>query len=566
MKRKLIDVNVINELEKKSINAAMKEINESCDVLAKKLKLDSLNVHCMNESEVTFVTPEKTYIHATYTLDNKNLLLENIKELVVNEDSEKVANNKFISNMLEAILEEKSDVANEMFENYVNMPLTKRVFKENINAKKVKSKNINESKRFNSEYSSVSGLFKKSKIEEFKAISENVQEFLNYKKGSPLFNKVSAKYDENNNISAVKMPRLKIRNEGKILSFAWKTPNAQVTYQRTKAKGVIKENNFLRAINDLRKANAISDTKEVEVTLKNIVGAWPSIVYLTHSELANMIKEALQASESNNYDDNTCLFMAEGILRTAHHAYSESVEKVFNIANVESNENFEDYQETCEKLFPVLDEQQQKEVQSFIDVYKMLDETLNVVAKNNGDKVVKAKISEALESLNSIISGEKELNYNTLEESNNIIKLLTEAFNIPMASNTIGNYDKPHTSLGGDHPILAKKAKVDAFPSKFNGDYKGAVTSDGSKVGVDDSAKSAYTAGGKDIFPSLRNPYVQKDVIPQVNDKDPNTLEGDNLATNQGNDTWPNLTNPYIPKNGMTLDQSFMHLNASDKN
>jgi hypothetical protein len=196
----------------------------------------------------------------------------------------------------------------------------------------------------------------------------------------------------------------------------------------------------------------------------------------------------------------------------------------------------------------------------------MLDETLNVVAKNNGDKVIKAKISEALEALNSIISGETELNYNTLEESNNVIKSLTEAFNIPMASSTIGSYDKPHTSLGGDHPVLAKKAKVDAFPSKFNGDYKGVVTSDGNKIGVDDSAKSAYTASGKDIFPSLSNPYVQKDVIPQVNDTNPNTLEGDNLATNQGNDTWPNLTNPYIPKNGMTLDQSFMHLNASDKN
>lgn len=566
MKRKLIDVNVISELENKSINNAMKEINESCDALAKKLKVDSLSVHCMNESEVTFVTPQNTYIHATYTLDNNNLLLENIKELVVNEESEKTANKNFISNMLEAILEEKTEVANEMFESYINMPLTKRVFKENINVKKSKSvAKINENRKVSSEYSNVSSLFKKSKIQEFKAISENVEEFLNYKKGSPLFSRISAKFDENNNISAIKMPRLKLRNEGKILSFDWKTPNSQVTYQRAKAKGVIKEANFLRAMNDLRKANAVSDIQEVEVTLENIVGAWPSLVYLTHGELASLIKEALQASESKNYDDNTCLFMAEGILRTAHHAYADSVEKVFKIANLESSESFESYQEACEKLFPVLDEQYEKEVQSFADVYKMLDEALNVIAKNNGDKVVKAKISEALEALNSILSGESELNYNTLEESNNIIKSLAEAFNIPMAANTIDSYDKPHTSLGGDHPVLAKKAKIDAFPSKYNGDYKGVVTSDGSKIGVDDAAKSAHTSSGKDIFPSLSNPYVPKDVIPQVNDKDPNKVEGDNLATHQDSDTWPNLKNPYIPKNGMTLDQSLMHLHASDK-
>jgi hypothetical protein len=146
-----------------------------------------------------------------------------------------------------------------------------------------------------------------------------------------------------------------------------------------------------------------------------------------------------------------------------------------------------------------------------------------------------------------------------------LIKSLTEAFNLPMSANTIDNYGSPHTSVNGDNPVLAKKAKVDAFPSKYNGDYKGAVTSDGKKIGVDDSAKSAHTSGGSDLFPSLKNPYVPKDVIPQVNDKDPNKVEGDNLATNQGSDTWPNLSNPYIPKDGMTLDQSFQHLHASDK-
>jgi len=73
MKRKLIDINVINEIEKKSINVAMKEINESCDILAKRLRLESLKVHCLNETEVTFVTPQDTYIHATYNLDNNNL-------------------------------------------------------------------------------------------------------------------------------------------------------------------------------------------------------------------------------------------------------------------------------------------------------------------------------------------------------------------------------------------------------------------------------------------------------------------------------------------------------------
>ena len=49
------------------------------------------------------------------------------------------------------------------------------------------------------------------------------------------------------------------------------------------AKKLVKENNFLRAINDLRRANAVSDVKEVETTLENIVGAWPSLVFLNQN-------------------------------------------------------------------------------------------------------------------------------------------------------------------------------------------------------------------------------------------------------------------------------------------
>jgi len=294
MKRKLIDIDVINAIENKSINVAMKEINESCDILAKKLKTESLKVHCLSESEVTFVTPQNTYIHATYTLDNNNLLLENIKELVVNEESEKIANKKFITNMVDAILEDKKELASEMFESYIHMPLSKKVFKEGFGSKK-SSKINEETTKKSSEFDSVKNLFRKSKIEEFKAISENIQEFLNFKKGNPLFSSVSSSHDENNNVVSVKLPRLKLRNEGKVLSFNWKTPSAEVTYQRSGAKKVVKENNFLRAMNDLRRANAISDMKEVELTLENIVGAWPTLVYLTQNELASMIKEALEA-------------------------------------------------------------------------------------------------------------------------------------------------------------------------------------------------------------------------------------------------------------------------------
>jgi hypothetical protein len=569
MKRKLIDIDVINGLENRSINVALKEIKEATEIIADKLKLGSLSLHCMNESEVTFVTPDDNYVHASYKIDNKNLLLENIKELVVNEESQRVSSIKNLSSMLESIIEEKNDEADEHFNSYINLPLNKKVFKESIRNSKKKIEESTKVKKIN-EFNEFGKLINKKKLVEWEAISENISEFINYKKGSNFKDNVKINEDENKNVVTINIPVFKVRNEAKILSFDWKTPNSQVTYQkskisnqRSKAKCMVKENIFAKAMNDLRHANAISDPRLIESTLENIVGAWPDVLYLTKKELTNMIKESLDTVSAHNYDDEVCEFMADAVLRTAHNIYEDRAATLLKIAGLEATNDFEKFQEVSEALYPQMDEDYTKELKAFHDVSSALKETYSI-ASNMNNKIVKAKIQNILESIHEILNNNKTVDYKVLEEANHIISSIVEA-NVPLASKDWNVSDKPHTTVNGENPYTDKLAKIDAFPSKYNGDWKSAApVSDGKSYSgsLDKEMGSAHTSSGKDIFPNLSNPYILKDVKPEVHDDSPNTVDSNNLATNQGGDTWPNLSNPYIPKNGMTLDQSFQHLNA----
>ena len=566
MKRKLIDIDVISGLENRSINVALKEINEAAEILAEKLAVDSLTVHCINENEVTFVTPDSNFVHASYKVDNQNLLLENIKELVVNEESQRKSSLKNLAEMLESIIEDKSDSANEHFNSYINLPLNKKIFRESVkNTKNKIVENKTQEEKVN-EFSEFSKIINKRKINEWRAVSENISELLNYKKGSPLKSMVKVTSDEDNNVTSVNLPVLKIRNEGKILSFNWKVPSSDVTYQRSKMKKMVKEGIFAKAMNDLRYANAISDANLIETTLENIVGAWPNVVYFTKKELTSAIKESLDSISAHNYDDNTCDFMADAILRTAHTIYEDRVSKVFKAAGLEVSNDYNKFVEVSEAIYPKMDEDYRRELTAFHDAFSSLHEAYQIAANAN-NKLVKARIENILESIENILNKNQNIDFTVLEEANYVLNSIVES-NIPMAEKDWKVSDNAHTSINGENPYTNKLAKVDAFPAKYNGDWKSAApVSDGKSYSgnLDKEMSDAHTQGGKDIFPNLSNPYILKDEKPQIHDDSPNVVDSDNLATNQGSDTWPNLSNPYLPKNGMTLDQSFKHLKDSEK-
>src|SRR5690606_36945407 len=148
---------------------------------------------------------------------------------------------------------------------------------------------------------------------------------------------------------------------------------------------------------DLKRYNAISDDASLEETLEAIVSRWPNVLYLTQNELAEQIKLSLETANAKNYDDQMCEFMAEGILRVAHHAYTDRVRKISNLAGVggdltsecqECEDAYLEFKQVVDQFYSNLDESENSELRVFSDLFNALHEVYRLAAEF-GDEATK---------------------------------------------------------------------------------------------------------------------------------------------------------------------------------
>jgi hypothetical protein len=310
---------------------------------------------------------------------------------------------------------------------------------------------------------------------------------------------------------------------------------------------VCEDANFCKAMAELKKHNNVSDTSALEETLENVVGAWPSLLYMTEAELATQIKKALTTVGAANFDDQTCAFMAEGILRTAHNAFTDRVSKLMSLAGVKPCDDCKDqypqFKETVEKYFPTLDEASGTEMQLFVDLYNALREVYEISTQED-DVVVSNETVNHLEELKNIIEGSRQPSLEVASAAAAWLQYLVET---NLESSTWNVSNTPHMTVSGDHPAMAQKARQSYSPAG-DGDHEGVPEggreSDGKNISGPSAAWSTIADG--DTYPDLKNPYVPKAgefTMP----RDKGVDKEDGLAFKSG-ETWPNLQNPYVPK------------------
>jgi hypothetical protein len=400
---------------------------------------------------------------------------------------------------------------------------------------------------------------KASKLCESYIIAENVIDYCDYMRLGPALADTVVKRDEAGNVTDIRVPNSKIRNENRLLSFDWKTLNDKVKVLRSNAKSLHEDQNFIRAMTDLKRQNALSNNQGLEEVLENIVQAWPSLIYITQDELSQIIGEALRIADVNNFDDQTCAFMAEGILRTAHKSYVERVNQVLHLASATKCEAQEDeylhFQGVVEKFYPSVDEKFGLERKVFSDLYESLEGVYHL-ADRRGDNALKHHTASYLNELADVLNDKAKADVELAEEVAQWLMTIIET-NLSGGLWTVSN--KPHITVSGDHPDMAKKAAQGYAPSKdFSGDWGDSAP----MIGQDDMnykgrhadqarSNSWGNIGGNETFPSLSNPYVPKPFGDYTMkgekgvDKD---ATGQHGSTWQSKDTWPALQNPYVPK------------------
>jgi hypothetical protein len=388
-------------------------------------------------------------------------------------------------------------------------------------------------------------------MKEWNNLTENVLGYVNYKEMGPLYKECTISHDDKGEVNAVTIPTKLKKNEGKILSFDWKTMDTEVKVLRNKAKKLNENERFIRSVVEIKKHNNVSNNSGLETALENTVGAFPEALYLTQEEMAATVKSCLEMAGTRNFDDNTCDFIAEAILRTAFDAYSERVNKMVGIAGVklESTDKYVEFKDVANKLYNYVDASQEKDLSVFSDLAEALN-NLAKLAESLGDTEVVTEAKTLLQECIYVINQEVEPDVQLAEFVANYLRDIYES---NLNSKEWEPMD-PVVSPTGDHPMLHAHAKQGYSPASDGQDDsvvdsgRGSV-SDGKNIKNDLGDEMMNNGwgniGGDSVYPSLSNPYLLKDMDFTMKGDKGVDMDSDDLGTEQGKDTWPNLRNPF---------------------
>ena len=594
MKRKLIEFDVFERIKQDSLSNAQRELEEASSYLAKALNLEAISLNCYGSEDVIFESVDGSYVHANYKIDNGFIEFDNVQELVINEESERAKSRETLSEMLDCLIESKEREAEELFEQWMGLPGTKKIFTEarrrrvvpvrkngkatgkykvaywNDTPKKrqsaktklarAKGKKLANKKRSDSKKKFMAMNRKRAKaglghmVKEWHVLAENVLGYVDYQENGPVLQNSQVHRDESGNTVSVKIPTIRTRNEAKMLQFNWKTLHTDVVVKRNGSKKVHEDVEFAKAIADIKKQNALSDDKELSESLEKTAYAWPQIIYLTQDELASRVKVALESVGATNYDDQTCEFIAEGLLRTAHEIYTDKVNKILKLSGATVSENSQDkyseFKNVVEKYYKNLDESTSLEMQVFVDLYETL-RGVHELAKEENDVDLAVEASEYLDDLLKVITQESEPSLELASEAASWLYDLVET-NLETMD---WSEDSPVVTASGEHPVLAKKAKTSYAPaSDFAGKDNRSSASQGK--GEDASVTGELendgfsNEGGEGVYPSLDNPYLLNNGEYKIKGESDVDSDSGQLAHWGSSETWPNLQNPYVKNTG----------------
>lgn len=401
----------------------------------------------------------------------------------------------------------------------------------------------------------------KKHCNEWLTLTSNVFEYADFIENGYVMSESVVRNDEHGNVASVKIPSSKTRNEGKILKMHYDKMIKQDSPKTMRENGLrlAQNGNFAKAMAELKRHNNTSDSEALEETLTKIVSTFPSVLYLTQEELATSIGYALEQAGVRNFVDTTCNFMAEGILRTAHEYFDDKVDNILKISRAEVNEEAQDkyieFQRAISGYFPTLDEAIQTEFKVFEDLYNAVLDVRKFALESQNEEV-RSEANEFVSELECILKGEVAGNVDFAVEVADWLNGIAEA-NIPGSSDQWVLPKTPHHTVTGDHPQMAKNAKVSANPGQFPGEWDdiamASLDNKHFKNSEEARNRSWGNKGGKDTWPTITNPIAKPSAASDwvmKGDKSV-TADTDGLSNWQSSDTWApdgGLQNPYIPK------------------
>lgn len=582
LKRKLINYQELSNLQESSLSNAINEIVEAKDIIAETLDYDFLDLESFDENSVLFRTDRDSYLRANYAISDRNIILENIEQLVVDNQSKEEEKEDVLTQMLEAVIDDEEAKASELFRKYmkIDMPLresrksssspdryvrayytrsyagekgTPKLFHRRHEKDLKKSAAAKKAWR-NNRSSMLRGQFKRVQtMKKRKLTNKRLKKLFGsklhgwggkgYYDNSRPTRKMSEWYEVSQNVlefvnfcangeillegkivtnegkTSLKIPTKKSRNESKVLQIQVNNLSTDVKVLRENAKKLSDDHRFSQMVSEIKRNNNLSDNKELEESIGKLVVSYPAVLYLTERELTKITNIVLDRLSDGNYGDDTCKFISEAILTVAHEVFPDRVKRIITVANSNSSNNdYRSFQRVVEDFFPKIDEANYLESKIYEDLYKASKEILEV-AKETNDHHTARDAKMFVEELEEIVErGNQPANLNLAYDAASWIESLIES-NIEGEDWVVDR--EPYETITGDNPKMFGDAKKGYSPDKdFSGDWG-------------------------DPAPALK-----VDKASWKNSGGPEEQRMHGFGNKGGKDTYPDLKNPYLIDDG----------------
>jgi hypothetical protein len=119
MRRQLVSLDAFDKIQSDSLSKTEYELMEAENVLSQNLGSGPLSFAFFDDEKVIYETDHGTYIHANYKMNEDSVSFEDIKELVVDHDSQKNRLKECVRKMVESIIDGNDKEANFQFYKYM---------------------------------------------------------------------------------------------------------------------------------------------------------------------------------------------------------------------------------------------------------------------------------------------------------------------------------------------------------------------------------------------------------------------------------------------------------------
>ena len=130
MKRTLISYDVFESIQNDSLSFAGFELEEAAPYLSRVLEEQALGLNVFGVETVLYESIDGNLIHANYKIEDGQIIFENIEQLSIDTDSEATKGREVLSNLVDALLEDEENKADNLFADYMALPHVNRTLNE----------------------------------------------------------------------------------------------------------------------------------------------------------------------------------------------------------------------------------------------------------------------------------------------------------------------------------------------------------------------------------------------------------------------------------------------------